>query len=220
MSAAAPRPERCWSVIGVSGDRSCVELAKHIHCHNCPVFSATGRELMEVPAPPGYIESWTEFLAGARVRSSARSMAALVFRLGDEWLAIDATAVVEIAEVRPARRIAHRTGRALVGLVNIRGQLLLQVTLHHLLHIADPTGTHDRTRPRLVVIQERDVSWVFHADEVLGVQRFASGDLGPVPLTVTHSVARVSKGLLTLGDRRVGHLDSEALFTLLRQEVG
>jgi chemotaxis signal transduction protein len=89
-----------------------------------------------------------------------------------------------------------------------------------LLHIDRPTTDDPRAPARLVVIQKGDVSWVFRADEVLGVQRFATGDLGPIPVTVAHSVARVSKGLLTLGERRIGYLDSEALFALLRRAVG
>ncbi len=31
----------CWNRIGVSGDRSCPELATVVHCHNCPVFSGS-----------------------------------------------------------------------------------------------------------------------------------------------------------------------------------
>lgn len=214
------RPARCWSVIGIGGDRSCPELESHVHCHNCPVFSNAGRQLMEGAAPSGYLEEWTEFLASARVRTSTRAMAALVFRIADEWLAIEATAIAEVAEIRPSRRIAHRSGGALVGLVNIRGQLLLQVNLHHLFHLGTPASADTRAPPRLVVLQRGEVSWVFRADEVLGIQRFATTDLGPIPVTVAHSVARVSKGLLTLGQRRVGHLDADGLFTLLRQVVG
>jgi chemotaxis-related protein WspD len=213
------RPDHCWSVIGVGGDRSCPELAVHTHCRNCPVFTTSGRHLMDRAAPAGYIEEWTEFLAGARLRRAARVMAAAVFRLGDEWLAIDAASVAEVADVRPPHRIAHRTGGSLVGLVNIRGQLLLQVSLHTVLRIDKPSTPNPRIQPRLVVIAQGEESWAFHADEVLGVQRFSSGELGPVPVTVAHGMARVSKGLLTLGDRRVGYLDSEALFTMLRQGV-
>ncbi len=30
----------CWNRIGVRGDGSCPELKRHIHCRNCPVYSA------------------------------------------------------------------------------------------------------------------------------------------------------------------------------------
>src|SRR5436189_1675930 len=116
-------PDRCWSVIGVAvgGDRSCGELTEYIHCRNCPVFTIGGRALMEQTPPTGYLDEWKEFLADARLRQAERSISTLVFRIGAEWLAIDTTAIGEVAVVRPAHRIAHRSGGVLVGLVNIRG---------------------------------------------------------------------------------------------------
>jgi chemotaxis-related protein WspD len=220
------RPDSCWRIIGVAGDGSCPELNVHVHCRNCPVFSASGRALMERPPPPGYVEEWTEFLAGAKLRGTPRTLAVLVFRIGDEWLAIDAAVVAEIAEVRPAHRIAHRAGPVLTGLVNIRGQLHLMVSLHGLLRIEPPPPEASReptaatATPRLVVIQRPSESWVFRADEVQGVQRFAAGEIEAVPVTVAHAMARVSRGILPFGERRVGYLDGDALFTMLRQAVG
>ena len=37
-----PVPE-CWRVIGVTGDRSCPELERFIHCRNCPVLAEAAR---------------------------------------------------------------------------------------------------------------------------------------------------------------------------------
>jgi chemotaxis-related protein WspD len=212
----------CWRTIGTFGDRSCPELLTHMHCHNCPVFSRAGRSLMSSSAPTGYIEQWTTFLAGARVRENVRTLSALVFRIGEEWLAIDTAVVVEIAEVRVARRIAHRQGSVLIGMVNIRGHLLLEVSVKQLLNIVDAVTATVATRqqPRLVVIRLAEATWVFRVDEVRGVQRFTGADLGPIPVTVSHSVARGSKGLLTLGKLQVGYLDAEAMFGMLRQAVG
>jgi chemotaxis-related protein WspD len=211
-------PPRCWSSIGVGGDRSCPELAEYTHCRNCPVFTLAGRQLMERPAPPGYLAEWTEFLADARLRTTTRSLSTLVFRISAEWLAVDAGIVGEVAAARPAHRIAHRTSGVLVGLVNIRGQLLLQVSLHKLLHLETPTTL--KPQPRLVVIHKGGASWVFQADEILGVQRFAATDVSPVPVTVAQGMARVSRGLISLGARNVGFVDSDQLFGLLRQAVG
>src|SRR4051812_32697640 len=59
LNAEAP----CWHRIGVWGDRSCPELAKVTHCHNCPVFAAAGRRFLDGPSPPDYLDEWTERLA-------------------------------------------------------------------------------------------------------------------------------------------------------------
>ena len=214
-----PGDPGCWRAIGVSGDASCPELLDVVHCRNCPVHTAAGRTLFERPAPPGYLDEDTAFLAQAKLRAVTRSLALLVFRIGDEWLGLDATDVVEIAEARSGHRIPHRTGPVLRGLVNIRGQLLLLVSLHGLLGM----DAHHTTRAgleRLVVLQKKQALWVFRADEVQGVQRFAPGELAPVPVTVTQGAANLSRGLLRMGDKLIGYLDSEALFAALRQAVG
>ena len=56
--------------------------------------------------------------------------------------------------------------------------------------------------------------------KVIGVRRFSTDDIGPVPVTVAQGMARVSRGLMKLGDKSVGYVDSDQLFTLLRQAVG
>ncbi len=213
-------PPRCWSVIGVSqgGDRSCKELAEYTHCRNCPVFTIAGRALMEQAPPAGYLSEWKDFLADARLRQTERAISTLVFRIGSEWLAVEASAIGEVAAVRPAHRIAHRSGGVLIGLVNIRGQLLLQVSLHELLHLE--SEGHAEKSQRLVVIQRAGASWAFQVDDVLGVRRFSTNDIGPVPVTVAQGMARVSRGLMSLGTSTAGYVDSEQLFALLRQAVG
>ena len=213
-------PPRCWSVIGVSlgGNRTCGELEEYVHCRNCPVFAAGGRALMEQAPPSGYLDEWKAFLADARVRQTDRSVSTLVFRIGTEWLAIDSSVIGEVANVRPAHRIAHRSGGVLVGLVNIRGQLLLQASLQTLLKLQ-----HDTTvakSQRLVVIQQAGAAWAFHVDDVIGVRRFATNDIGPVPVTVAQGMARVSRGLMRMGEKSIGYVDTEQLFTLLRLAVG
>ena len=45
----------CWNHIGVSGDGTCPELVKVVHCHNCPVYAAGGRSLLEREPPAEYL---------------------------------------------------------------------------------------------------------------------------------------------------------------------
>ncbi len=65
----------------------------------------------------------------------------LVFRLGDEWLALPVGVLVEVTRPRPPHRVPHRGG-LLAGVVNIRGELHLCVRFDLLL------GDH-RERPGL-----------------------------------------------------------------------
>ncbi len=126
--------EQCWNRIGIRGDRTCPELVTYTHCHNCPVFAAAGRRFLDAPSPKGYLEEWTA--RGSRPTTSARGeeCSVIVFRLGEEWLALPVAVLVEVTRMRAIHRIPHRGG-LLAGLANIRGELLLCIRLDLLLGV-------------------------------------------------------------------------------------
>ena len=106
----------CWNRIGVGGDRSCPELAVHVHCRNCPVFASAARGFFHRRAPEGYLEEWADFLVQAgRPGRSADEANLLVFRLGEEWLAVALGVVAEVTTTRPVHRVPHRTNRVFTG---------------------------------------------------------------------------------------------------------
>jgi chemotaxis-related protein WspD len=208
----------CWREVGVAGNRRCPELARVVHCRNCAVLARAAQAFLDRPAPPGYADFFTAVVAMAPP-ASPPGFSAFVFRLGREWLAIDTAAVVEIADLRPVRRIAHRSRTLVRGLVNIRGQLHLTLALDDLLELS-PTPTEGRARDRLVVIARNHQTWVFRADEVHGVARFADVDLIPAPATLPGRLAAVTRGVVPWGERRVTCLTAEALFEALLGVAG
>ena len=74
--------------IGVSGNGTCPELAKVVHCRNCPVYAAGGRSLLEREPPAEYLHEWTQALAEKDEDTAADTLSVLIFRLGREWLAL------------------------------------------------------------------------------------------------------------------------------------
>ena len=248
----------CWNQIGTSGDGSCPELRTHIHCRNCPVFASAARTFFSRPAPAGYLEEWTCWLAespGTNDSESCRSIASdeqdldrdlvsvLVFRLGPEWLAFRTQTVTEVTLPRPVHRIPHRSSKILIGLVNLRGQLQLCVSLHGLLGVDIPDGpSHDGSishlprppvtdgkvvastpltispGPRLVVLRDQDRSetWIFAAEEVLGVHRLSRSQLRGVPSSLANPDVSFSQAILSWKDRSVAFLDEQRVFAALR----
>src|SRR3954452_31519 len=83
----------CWNRIGVRGDRSCPELTRVVHCHNCPVFATAGRHFLDAPSPPGYLEEWTSRLAEPAEEVASDQESVLVFQLADEQLAMSVHAI-------------------------------------------------------------------------------------------------------------------------------
>jgi chemotaxis-related protein WspD len=229
LPTALPGQADCWNQIGVRGDRSCPELAQVIHCHNCPVFTAAGRQFLNAPAPPGYLEEWAQRLAAPIEAAAADWQCVVVFRISEEWLALPVQVVVEVTDPRPVHRIPQR-GAPLAGLVNIRGELHLCLRLDELLgitarngspgrHGADPASAAPDPSARLVVVRRQGEGWVFPVDEVDQVHRFSRDELTKVPATLARSANRLARGIIVRQGRFIGCLDDARLFQALRTRI-
>src|SRR5438046_9100932 len=80
----------CWNSIGVRGDGSCPELKQHVHCRNCPVYSAGAAELLDGDLPANYLAEWTSHFAEPKRADEVGTRSILTFRLASEWLALPA----------------------------------------------------------------------------------------------------------------------------------
>lgn len=219
--------EECWRKIGVTGDRSCPELETFIHCRNCPVLAEAARTFFDREAPEGYLEAWSRILEEPEVAADPDATSVLVFRVGREWMALPTVALVEITTLRPLHRVPHRTAGMLEGLVNIRGQLQLCVSLHALLSLEEkpPIAQVDAETPtaaRLLVVERGEGTagrWAFGVDEVAGVQRVVRSAMRAVPATVSQSNARVCQALFDWNERTVGLLDDVRLLDGLAELI-
>lgn len=219
----------CWNQIGVSGDRSCPELVALVHCRNCPVFAAAARSFFHRPAPEGYLAEWSHWLAGSdgakagesdkevgREAAPARGaeLSVLIFRLGAEYLALRTHALAEVTNIRPVHYVPHRSNQILTGLVNLRGQVELCVSLHGLL---DADASH--TPARLIVLYDRDrrETWAFPVDEAFGVERIARSQWHAVPSTLVNPAVGFSQAVLAWNGQSVGLLNEQRIFAALRR---
>lgn len=221
----APMPE-CWRVIGVSGDRSCPELQAFVHCRNCPVLAEAARSFFDRPAPAGYLDAWQAILEEPEAAADATHTSVLVFRVDREWLSLPTGVLVEVTPSRTVHSVPHRSGTPLAGIVNVRGQLQLCVSLHAVLGLPGgppaAAGASDGSG-RLIVLErlsgQAAERWVVGIDEVAGVHRVGTADLRPVPSTVSQASARCSSALFEWQDRTVALLDEVRLFEALREAV-
>ncbi len=209
----------CWNRIGVNGDRTCPELEKHVHCRNCPVFARAARAFFDRRAPEGYLAEWSELLGRPAGAGSVEDSALLVFRLGGEWLAMALSVVSEVTALRPVHRVPHRTNRVFSGLVSLRGQLQLCVSLHGLLDVDPPDpAVEPSASPRLVVIRQGTETWAFPAEEVVGVHRVARDALQKVPSALSNPAGSFSRAVFAWGEgRSVDVLDEPRVFASLRR---
>ena len=227
-----PHPDKpattddCWNRIGVMGDGSCPELKDAVHCRNCPVFMRAGQRLFEREPPAQYVEEQTRQLAEQTAAEATDTVAVLILRIGQEWLAMDVAVVAEVADPRTVHRIPHRSSQLLMGLVNIRGELQLCISLPTLLGIETVEhrpGKENRgasATSRLVVVEYHRQTWVFPVDEVAGIHRVGVDKLGNVPATVAIGPKRFSRAVFAWEGRKVGYLAEDRLFQTLEGSIG
>jgi len=207
----------CWNTIGVRGDASCKELVQHVHCRNCPVHSSAAAHLLDRESPADYIAHWTEQARQAKGSADKAAISVLIFRVESERLALPTRALTEIASARRIHSIPHRSNGAVLGVANIRGELLVCLSLHHLLSVQTSAGAAADEKKqgeagRLLVIHRDGRRAVCPVDEVHGIERVFENALGPVPATVRGAAAAYTRALLTWREHTVGLLDEQVLF--------
>jgi chemotaxis-related protein WspD len=204
----------CWRRIGVTGDRSCAELERHVHCRNCAVYADAAQRNLQRPVEPDYREAWARELASPAPAPAAFDAAAMVFRIGAEWLAVPVALADEVAPPAPVHRLPHRSGGALLGVVNVGGRVLPAVSLAALLGIATegvpaPGGRH--AFERLLVLGIKGQRIAVPVAEVHGILRHAAGALRAPAATLGRLPSAMVSGVVADGAIEAGLLDAAML---------
>ncbi len=197
------------------------------------------RNSLSRPVDADYGEEWARELARPASGSGSTDAAAMVFRIGAEWLAVPLALAASVAPVAPVHRLPHRGGGGpLLGIVAAGGRLLPAVSLARLLEIdagaAVPAGRH--AFARLLVLAESDPqrgtgrsagAFALPVDEVQGVVRYAGAALLPPAATVGRAPPPLVSGVLPGAVRAAagngvadsgaaGLLDARLLLTALK----
>ena len=208
----------CWNHVGTRGDSSCPELVQYIHCRNCPVYSAAAADRLDVDLPADYLAQSTGLVAQQKTIAPPLTRSVVVFRIGAEWLALPTAIIQEIVGSRPIHALPHRRDRVVLGLANIRGQLLACAALRQILHLNDdapPEREKPQVHARMLVTRQGGTSTVYPVDEVYGVQRFPPEDQISVPKAVTAHV----KAVLSWQAKSVSLLDEESLLSTVNRSL-
>ncbi len=211
------QPPGCWTSFGVYGSRTCRELQRFIHCRNCPVYSRGALELLERPLVPDYRRECTEhFAAGTRAAETGHASAVL-FRVGAEWLALPTDAFQEVAERRPIHSLPHQRSPVVLGLANVRGELLVCFSLGHLLEMDNIPAREQLVAgyQRLVVINWKEARATFPVDEVHGPHRFEEGELKRLPVTLARSRRSFTRQIVYWRGEGIGLLNPERVYSAL-----
>lgn len=202
----------CWNQIGIRGDQSCPKLATRVHCRNCEVYADAAQRNLQRPVGDGYREAWAAHFRQAPDARLANDAAALVFRIGREWLALPAAVVASVAPQAKVHRLPHRTGGALLGIVNIGGKLHPALSLALLLGIDEtdgPAAVGRHTFARLVVMQWQEQFFALPVADLHGIVRYPSSALAMPAATINKGMVRYLTGVLSESGMHIGVLDAQ-----------
>lgn len=170
-------------------------------------------------------------MAAKKEEALYTTLSLVIFRIETEWLAVRTSVFAEI--INPDRlkqhSLPHRKNQVLTGIINVRGEILLLVSIRALLGI-EPTGegahtknstskTETTTYHRMLVIDSEDGKWAFPVDEILGVHRIHPNTFQNVPVTVAKANSTFTKGIFQWKERYVAFLDDELLIYSLTRSV-
>jgi len=203
----------CWNSIGVAGDKSCPALLTHAHCRNCPTYSDAAMSLLDRARPAA--SSDTSHYNEQAVADRPKDRSAVIFRLGVEWFAVATAAFDEVVEPRPIHALPHRRNPAILGIANVRGELIVCLSLGRVLGVAEDDARDASKRRRLLVLRSETGRVAIPVDEVQHAQRYHDGELAPPPATVTRSENSFTTGLLVGPARTAGKLDEARLFAAI-----
>lgn len=177
--------------------------------------------LDKVSASEALAHEWAQSPSTAvheiQARDFGHSESALVFRVGEEWLALGTAVINEVADPRPLHSLPHQRNHAVIGVLNIRGALRICVSLARLLQAGD--GNARAAGQHLLVTMHEGQILVFPVDEVAGVHRYDPAGIGPAPTTLAHAATQYTGGLLDWRGRKVGLLDHGLLFYALNRSM-
>ncbi|WP_422417427.1 chemotaxis protein CheW [Pseudomonas sp. GZD-222] len=210
VAADAAAIDDCWNRIGVRGDKSCPLLAEHVHCRNCAVYASAATRLLDRYS----LSQDAHEQAQVQEQRATRSM--LLFRLGEEWLALATRCLVEVAPLQPVHSLPHQRSRVLQGVANVRGALVPCLSLADLLGLEMPGNgsTSARIMPRMLILAAAGGSVVVRVDEVDGIH-----GLDPERLVHEQGETRFTAAVLQWRERSVRVLDEEQVLSAVNRSL-
>ena len=214
----------CWNTIGVWGHEKprCPELDHLTHCTNCPVYSAAGRQLLNRPLDDEYLDEWRRILSQPVNTRDEDSTSALIFRLGDEWFGINTSIVREITYCSKHHSLPHRKNPVLRGIVSVRGDILLCVSLGYLFGLHKSMKQHEEhvhIHERYVVISDDEDTYTFPASEIRHIAHYNENTLESTPSTLNSDASSYIRGIFQYQDANVGLIDHTLLFHSLHRNI-
>ena len=218
IHAEAQAIDDCWNRMGIYGDKSCPLLAQHVHCRNCAVYSSAATRLLDRYS---FEQEHQELYVPQAHEQKVATCSLVIFRLGDEWLALVTRCLDEVAPMQSIHSLPHQRSRALRGVANVRGTLVPCLSLVELLGLEPgvPGATSLRVMPRMLIVAAHGGAVVLPVDEVDGIHNIAEHEINAASVSGEHASAKYTRGVLQWKTRSLRLLDEEQLLSAITRSL-
>jgi len=203
----------CWNKIGVwrSDEVKCPELENVIHCRNCSVYTNSGLSLLNQDFPENYRNENTEIYKQQTDANTDEQVSLIIFRIQKDWYALRTSIFLEIDANKSTHKIPHNKNNFLEGLVNIRGELELCISLPELISNGLQSTDGNDTTKRLIIIKLASGKYALKLDEISGVYKIGKQAITPPPATIAGTDNHLVCGIFEHNNQRIGMIDDELL---------
>ncbi|CAE6956613.1 MULTISPECIES: chemotaxis protein CheW [Pseudomonas] len=207
-----PAVDDCWNRIGVFGDKRCERLERHIHCRNCEVYGAAAIALLDRYGSSLERDA-DDYGQGEAQEPVGEQRSLLIFRLGEQWLAIATRCLAEVMPVSPIHSLPHRKSAGLLGVTNVRGTLVACLSLSELLDLEtdDSRQNGQRVIPRMLILESGSGPLVVPVDEVSGIQKIPLARISNAKQDDKRTISRFTAGVLQWRGQSITLLNDEQL---------
>ena len=138
----------------------------------------------------------------------------MLFRLGEEWLALATRRMAEVMPLSPIHTLPHQKAGSLLGVTNVRGTLVACLSLAELLDLdtqQDARRGERRVIPRMLILESDSGPLVTPVDEVSGIQRIPVAHIRNAKHDDKRTISRFTAGVLQWQEQSITLLDDEQL---------
>lgn len=187
---------------------------------------ASANTLFDREPDISYLEEWAKLLAKPLEKvEDAKETSMVVFRLSNEWFSLPTLLFSEISIPHLINPIPCQKDSLVLGIVNLRGQLLVCFSMHKLLGIKEEKTNKlkhykiDFHYPRLGAISDENMFLTFPIDEVDGIYSIDLSQMSNIPITIANSQENYLKGAIKWNEKKIYIINEEILFQNLRSKI-
>jgi len=143
----------------------------------------------------------------AEINEGEETIELLIFRLSNEWYAVELGAIKEIVRMSNITYLPLSPTH-IAGIINLRGRILSVTDLKKLFDLAQEEITEET---RLIVVEHGNMETGLMADEVTSVTKVLKRKVDPPINTISSNIKEYIKGEIKIGSKFIVQLNTDLI---------